>query len=62
MRRLFATVGKTMARNAMNLGDNGFESRPVERISCPESRCCPQPLQVTSGIKVTVERNSQIHT
>jgi hypothetical protein len=59
MRRLFATMGKIMARNAMKLGDNGFESGPVERMSCPESRCCPQP---TSGIKVTVERTSQIHT
>ena len=29
MRSLFATMGKTMARNAMNLGDNSFESGPV---------------------------------
>jgi hypothetical protein len=46
----------------MNLGDNGFQAGPVERMSDPESRCCPQPLQATSGIKVTVERNSQIRT
>jgi len=62
MRRLFATMGKIMARNAMNLGDNCFESGPVERMSCPESRCCPRPPQTTSGIKVTIEITSQIHT
>jgi hypothetical protein len=52
----------TMARNAMNLGDNVFESGTFQHMSCPESRCCPQPLQANSGIKVTVERTSQIHT
>jgi hypothetical protein len=56
------TMGKTIARNAMNLGDNCFESGPVERNFCPESRCCLQPPQTTSGMKVTVEITSQIHT